>query len=46
VAAVLALMISSECSEADDANVILGVKTSMSFEDFEQAVRSTINGYE
>jgi NAD(P)-dependent dehydrogenase (short-subunit alcohol dehydrogenase family) len=30
----------------DDANLILGAKTSMSFEDFEQAMRSTINWYE
>lgn len=30
----------------DDANLILGAKTSMSFEDFEQAMRSAINWYE
>ena len=29
-----------------DANLILGAKTSMSFEDFEQAMRSTTNWYE
>ena len=30
----------------DDANLILGAKTAMSFEDFEQAMRSTTNWYE
>ena len=30
----------------DDANLIVGAKTAMSFEDFEQTMRSTINWYE
>ena len=30
----------------DDANQILAAKTAMSFEDFEQAMRSTTNWYE
>ena len=30
----------------DDANLIVGVKASMSFEEFEQAMRSTIKWYE
>ena len=30
----------------DDANLIVGAKASMSFEDFEQAMRSTINWYD
>jgi hypothetical protein len=30
----------------DDPNLIVGAKTSMSFEDFGQAMRSTIDWYE